>query len=324
MEVRTMKAGVHIMPAAEYHADPAPVPSLSSGIAKLLLTHSPLHAWTAHPRLNPAHVEEESQQFDLGTAAHALLLEGADGIAVIDPQDHIGPKGGIPKGWTNDSIRAARDAARAAGRTPILTAQFAEIEAMAKVARQAIADCPDLSGLTLADGTAEQVLLWEEPGGVWCRARPDWMAHERHIQISYKSTGTSANPSEWVRTGLGIGFDLQNAFYDRGNRATGGPAGCRSLTLVQENAPPYACSWLALDPAFQAMADQKAEEAIELWRRCLTAGRWPGYSPRVHYLEPPAWATARWEERPAISERAGEPPSGKMFSADDLKDGVPL
>ena len=38
----------------EYHADPCPTPSLSSGIARVLWANTPMHAWFKHPRLNKA------------------------------------------------------------------------------------------------------------------------------------------------------------------------------------------------------------------------------------------------------------------------------
>src|SRR5215831_5713580 len=44
--------GVYAMPAAQYHADPCPTPSLSASIIKLICLDSPAHAWTAHPKLN--------------------------------------------------------------------------------------------------------------------------------------------------------------------------------------------------------------------------------------------------------------------------------
>jgi hypothetical protein len=288
------------MTAAEYHA----LPFLSAGLARIILAQSPLHAWTAS-RLNPDYVAEEKKEFDLGTAAHAMLLEGDAGLAVIDPALYrskptkANPDGNIPKGWTNDAIREARDAARANGRTPVLPSDMAEIEQMVKVARQAIADCPDLSGLTLIDGAPEQTITWQE-GDVWCKARPDWMSHDRRIQISYKTTGGSANPSGFDRMIDQMGYDLQDALYLRGNRATGAPDDCRSITLCQENTAPYACAWTALDPAFMAIADEKVEAAIALWRQCTKSGRWPGYSPRIHWIAPPPWALARWDERATI------------------------
>src|SRR3990167_5120693 len=64
--------GSIMMPMAEYQGDPGPEPSLGPGIAKLLVTRSPAHAWAAHPRLNPEYREKESSAFDLGSAAHAM------------------------------------------------------------------------------------------------------------------------------------------------------------------------------------------------------------------------------------------------------------
>ena len=77
-------AGVYQMPAEEYHADPCPEPSLSASLIKTLLARSPLHAWHEHPRLNPNVVKEERKEYDRGSAAHALLLEGEDRMAVIE------------------------------------------------------------------------------------------------------------------------------------------------------------------------------------------------------------------------------------------------
>ena len=95
------------MTHADYHADVgSPVPSLSSSIANVLISRSPLHAWMAHPRLNPDwRPEPWNKRLDFGTFAHKLLLEGnEDAIAVIAPALYLGKKGGIPDGWTNDAI----------------------------------------------------------------------------------------------------------------------------------------------------------------------------------------------------------------------------
>ena len=44
--------------AADYHADCAPEPSLSSSIARTLLAQSPLHAYHAHPRMGGRYADE--------------------------------------------------------------------------------------------------------------------------------------------------------------------------------------------------------------------------------------------------------------------------
>jgi hypothetical protein len=64
--------GLHRFAPEEYHRDPAPAPSLSSTLARVLLNQSPLHAWTASPRLNPMWEPKDSATFDIGRAASGL------------------------------------------------------------------------------------------------------------------------------------------------------------------------------------------------------------------------------------------------------------
>ena len=71
------------MPFAEYLADPCDMPSLPSSTVRELLQTAPLAVWTRTKRLNPDAEEEHRTAFDLGTAAHALLIGGGDRIEVI-------------------------------------------------------------------------------------------------------------------------------------------------------------------------------------------------------------------------------------------------
>jgi hypothetical protein len=281
-------AGVYDMPMAEYQADPVCVPSLSSGIANRIITQSPLHAWFAHPRLNPNFRPEEANAFDLGSCAHAMLLGGDDAIETIDPKDFPGKKGGIPNGWTNDAIRAARDAARAKGRIPVLADKADECLAMAAVAREALANFKEVR-IDLAAGRAEQVLIWQE-GDVWCRARPDWMANDRRILLDYKSTAGRAEPNAWIRNQMGpLGYDLQAVHYLRANACTGGHERAQWVFLVQENYPPYACAFVGLSPAMFEIAEKKWELALALWGRCMRSNVWKGYPNEIAYAEPTNW-----------------------------------
>jgi hypothetical protein len=82
------------VPETVYHADPVePGPSLSSSIAKLLVTRSPRHAWHEHPRLRKAkalEVEAPSKAMDIGTAAHKLILGRGRDIVEITADDYRG------------------------------------------------------------------------------------------------------------------------------------------------------------------------------------------------------------------------------------------
>jgi hypothetical protein len=108
-------------------------PSLSSSIARRLLTSSPHHAWWEHPRLHPGYVPEESEAFDLGAACHAYILEGESAFAIIDAKDS-----------RTNAAKDARDAARAAGKTPPLAHRWQAVQDMAHAVELQLAAFEDL------------------------------------------------------------------------------------------------------------------------------------------------------------------------------------
>jgi hypothetical protein len=279
------KPGIYTLPEAEYHADPAPVPSLSSSLCKTLLYRSPMHAWMEHPRLNPAFQVEEESKFDRGTVAHAMFLEGRDIVHVVEADD-----------WRKKAAQDEREKARAAGKIAILAEQYASVLAMVSAAKLAWAANEDLAGIPFLNGKVEQSLFWRE-GATWLRVRPDWMSNDRKLIVDYKTTAASAAPEDWVRTMLGCGYDIQAPFYLRGNRATGGDERAKFVFLVQECQPPYACSWIGMPPSFIAMGDAKVEHAIATWRSCMATDKWPGYPTRICWVDVPSWAESKWAER---------------------------
>ncbi len=275
--------GIYDMPAAEYHADCCPEPSLSSSLARVLLAQSPWHSWQASPRLNPGYVAEESERFDIGTAIHSLLLEGESDFVIIDAAD-----------WRKKDAQAARDQARAEGRTPLLARQWADVQAMAETARRQFA-AHEERPQPFANGKPEQTLIWREED-VWCRARLDWLADDYRTIDDLKSTAASANPDAWGRLLWSSGYDVQAAFYLRGLRAlTGIDARFRFVPIEVD--PPYALSVIGLAPDALALAERKVARAIGLWRECLNANAWPGYPNRCCYVEAPPWIEAQWTER---------------------------
>lgn len=280
--------GIYNLPAAEYHADPCVEPSLSNSLAKQLIQTSPRHAWMRHPRLNPHYAREESETFDLGTAAHAVLLQGEAAVAIIDAKD-----------WRTTAAKDARTAARLAKQIPILAARWADVQAMVIAARDQLAAHRD-GRLMFLDGQAEQTFLWKDQG-VWCRALLDY--HRRQADAlfpwaidDYKTTGASANPDEWTRTLFSSGFDLQVAWYQRAvHLVTGEQAQFRFA--VQENFPPYALSVIALGPDAAVIAEKKRQYAVERWQDCRARDVWPTYPDRTCYAALPGWMEAWWCEK---------------------------
>jgi hypothetical protein len=273
---------------------------LSASIATKLITRSPRHAWHAHPRLNPNFEPEEKPIFDLGKAAHAQLLEGNARVEVIDTPD-----------WKTKAAKEARDAARAAGRIPILKKHWDAVIAMADVA-DAQLEAYEGAYKAFKDGKPEQTLIWKE-GPIWCRARPDWLPHKGETLWDLKTTGGSAEPDAWIRTNLFPRPALQAAFYLRGARAVLEWANPEFRFVVQENKAPYQLSVIALAPSALALAEAQVEAAIGQWAFCIAADEWPGYPPHIAWAEAPGYVEWAWGERKTreqVLKDAGQSPLG--------------
>ena len=275
------RVGIHDdIPAEDYHADPCVRPSLSAGIARTLIELSPRHAWWAHPRLNPMFERREDAKFDLGTAAHSILLQGTDIVEVCDYPD-----------WRTNAAKEQRDQARKAGLIPLLISQWREVYAMVDSIRQQL---PALETYppVFTDGKPERTVIWEEDNGVICRARLDWLRDDLRAIDDYKTTGSTAKPDMWSRrTFWSIGCDVQIAFHSRGvYKVTGEWPAWRYV--VCECFPPYAVSVVTPHKSVLELAQQKVEYAIRKFGECLGADRWPAYDRKPFEVESTDYAEA--------------------------------
>jgi hypothetical protein len=308
VEVRSSYAGSEMtvtglipnLPLLDYVRDPAPAPSLSASLAHTLLTKSPRHAWHESARLNPNWQPDESEAADIGTIAHAILLDGdRSRIEVVHAPD-----------WRSPKVREQRDAAWAAGKLPILVDRMADVEEVVHAVRNAIA-VSELAEV-FRKGGPEQTVIWQEEE-VWCRARPDWMSDDRRVLLDLKTTQGSAEPSAWTRGPLLFqGHDLQAAHAMRGVTAVEKPRDVAFVFLVVETDPPYGVSLVGLSPAYRAFAEAKLASARTIWAECLKTNRWPCYPPRVAWAEPPGWAQIEWEARQAAVDD-GRPLVEQLF-----------
>lgn len=289
--------GIHDMRREDYDADPCPAPSLNASTAKLLLTASPRHAWTQHPRLNPQHERENARRFDIGSAAHAIMLRDERSVVhVIEADD-----------YRSKAAQAAREAALAAGRLPLLAHEHAAVTAMVEAARVQLAQHEARDAFTA--GKPEQTLIWRD-GPTWCRARLDWLPDDLAGDVTLydlKTTAGSAHPDVWIRRLYDLAGDIQPAFYVRGLRAVA-PAvkRVRFRFVVIETEPPHALSVCELDSYATAMADERVGEALNIWRACLAADQWPAYPPMVATCGMPAYADMRWQEAKQRREQITE------------------
>lgn len=289
----TVSAGIHDFAPNVYHADPCDSPSLSSSIAKIILEQSPRHGWFCHSRLNPAYQSENKQAYDVGSAAHTLLLGDGRGLAVIDAEN-----------YKTKAAQDARDKAYANGLIPLLTRQHIDVLAMATSARQQLDQHEASDAFT--KGLPERTLVWKE-GDVWCRAMLDWLPDDpKRAYDDFKSTSGSASPDHWQRNLFSMNYDIQAAFYRRGIRAVLGIHNPVFRFVIQETSAPYCLSVVALDPQAIDFANKKVVEAIHLWSACIERNEWPGYSNRIAYVSPPPYNEAAWLEREVRNEMSGD------------------
>lgn len=294
-----MKPGFYAMPAAEYHADPCPAPSMAAHDAATLLTRTPLHAWAEHPRLNTHwQPDDASSEQDEGTALHALLLEGEDRIEVVAADD-----------WRSKAAKEARAAARADGRIPILAHRHEDLCACADAFHRQI-KAHEIGAFTERPGRAEASLFWEdeaEDGPIWCRARADWMEDATGMMVDLKTTAMAAQPDAWFRANKDA--TIRAAHYLRGARAVWHPRP-RYLFLLLERQPPYALSVCELSSAILSMGAEQHQAARNIWAACLKDGDWPGFPPFVSTIEADGGATYRFEDwklrQQQVRERKGK------------------
>lgn len=269
--------------ADDYHLDPCPVPSLSSSIAKILISQSPRHAWEAHPRLNPSYKPVEDSRFDIGSIAHMMLLENrSDAITIVQADD-----------WRTKAAKEARDEARANNRIPVLARHFDKVSEMVAVAQTYIATT-ELAGI-FSNGHAEVSMRWQE-GATWCRSRLDFISEVLNVVLDYKTT-ENAESEAFIRQIGRMNYDLQAEFYIRGANAQ--EKGYREpvfIFLAQEINAPYSCSLVSLANSYRAVGQAKVQRALALWKDCMSTNKWPAYPTHIAYAEPRPWELLQVEE----------------------------
>ena len=274
--------GVYSLPIDVYHADPVPGGSLSStGARKLLPPSCP--AQFKHWRDNP---EPPSEVFDLGTAAHRLVLGVGPELVRVRFEE-----------WRTNAVKAEVAEVRDRGAVPLRPSAYDTVHAMA----EALWAHPFAGRLfTPGTGLPEQTLIWDaNPPEVSCRALVDWLPNPtggRLILPDYKSC-VSAAPDDVSKAVARYGYHIQGAFYLAGLRALGlADERARFVLVMQEKTPPYLVTVAEPDDEAMRLAAIRVEEALLTYAECTATGRWPGYSDDVVPVALPPWETKELRE----------------------------
>ncbi|MGQ4343510.1 PD-(D/E)XK nuclease-like domain-containing protein [Streptomyces sp. SAS_275] len=263
--------------AEDYHADKTSISS--SGLRALLNPGCP-----AQFKYDRDHPQAPKKEFDLGHAAHLLVLGEGPELEVIDFPD-----------WRKKDAQIQRGEAYLAGKIPLLAKDYDMVQAMAEQIRQH----PHAGPLFTAAGFAERSIYWTDAAtGVRCRVRPDWMipAPELTWIVDYKTT-TDANPDACSKAIESYSYHQQGALYIDGVQAAGlAPEGARFVFVFQSKKAPYLVTVRELADQDQDIGRARNERALGIYRDCEQTGIWPDWTgtvPTIPQLGMPTWATIR-------------------------------
>ena len=287
------------IPMEDYHRNPnlLPGPSLSSSGAKKIEKESAYHYWYDSP-LNPKRPEEDDKpHFNVGKAAHDMLLMGED----WKKHYFVTPEG-FSLGATKKFAEAIeeREAAIEAG-IPVMRWQDAKVVEEVTKAIGANKDAIN----ALSNGLPEMTLAWQDKEtGVWLRARPDWLPHSiinglpvRVVTDLKFLAQTHCRPHGFSKALFDFGYHQSAAFYDDGIEAIYGQRATNWLFVAVEKDAPFSVSVYELPQQDVERGRFQNRQAIRTFADCLSSDNWPSYtSEEIQMVGLPVWARKQIDE----------------------------
>lgn len=260
----------------EYFADPCERPSFTQSTAKTLLSRSPFHAWTFHPRFG-GYKRQATDEMNKGSLIHTMLLGVGKEIVAIEADN-----------YRTKAAQEARDEALALGQIPMLAREVEEAEKMVEAIRSQLDDF----GIELGR-EREVTAVWEEEsahGPVLCRAMFD--ALEPRVVLQDLKTCKQADLHSVQQAFTKWGYDLQYAAYTSAFRHLWPDMAGREdfVFLFVETEYPFCVTPVRPDGAMRALGESKWRRAVEKWSECLATGVWPKYTNGIVDLAPTSYA----------------------------------
>ncbi|ADV63013.1 hypothetical protein Isop_2439 [Isosphaera pallida ATCC 43644] len=210
-------------------------------------------------------VEEDRPAFQIGRAAHTLILEGRDAYR---RQYAFGGPTNPATGKLFDSRSKAYQEWAERQAKPVLTdRQAALVEELAGAVQR-----HPVAGELLAEGLPESVLRCDYRG-VPCQARLDWLNPAKGL-VDLKTCDHLKYLEADARS---FGYLHQLAFY-RALLALAGGEQVPVYLIAVEKREPFRCGVWRIDPNVLAACERDNEAALERLVRCRQLDHWPtGY-----------------------------------------------
>lgn len=252
---------------------------LSKTSAHLLVSKSPLHA---RMRKTGEHEDDTTDDMDLGSIVHAMVLGAGKKIVVLDHDN-----------YRTKAAKQARDDARAQGAIPILRAKEEVTAGLARRLKRNI----EAHGFAL-DGVSEPGVSWFErttdgsDEDVECLGALDhW--HPRTATIFDLKIARSGHPDACRKHLFAFGCDIQAAAYTSAvEKIHPELQGRTRFVFLFCELFTGAVTPVTLSGDFRRLGEQRWQRAVNTWARCLREDRWPGYTTGPITIDAPEWAMA--------------------------------
>lgn len=280
--------GFYRLPAVAYHADPAPIPSLSSSVADAIVNQSCEHGKEKHVRLTKQPPQKPVPIRDWGSAVHRIVLGVGPNISVVYADN-----------WQTKEPQQARKAAYAAGEIPMLADDMEEIEQRAAPRLRAALESLLGKAIVPVEFHPELAMFWRE-GKQWGRTMIDAASTNLCRIVDIKTSGMVMRPDENLDRHISNeSMDFQHAFIAKGldKLDPDGIGRRKHFNLFQEQSRPYAVSCKEITEGALHICGRQVRAAFNYWNRCMLSGEWPGYVESPVPYEMPGWKSAAWMKR---------------------------
>jgi len=263
------------VPESDYHDHPAISRSILAEAARM----SPLHA--LYSLESSEDEEESSESMDLGTAAHARVLQPR---VFEDRYDVAADRCEGIKGdgdQCSNSAKVRHDGSWYCGvHAPsgdpddievLKSSHYHSAEGIAQATEQDPDAAPLLHGLP---GLEEATILWEDPEtGLRLRARPDRVTclPDGDVALVDLKTTRSAHPQDFRRKYARNGYWLQPAFYGAAAASIGAQP-VDFVFVVVESSRPYAVQCYRPDSDDRAGAGRRMDGLLSEMSEALDSG----------------------------------------------------
>lgn len=269
-------------PIGEYHSSPA----VSS---TRIMDMRPCPAYFYQKHVAKTLPREERKEFDIGNAAHWLILEGRAALearTVLQPAEyhawsnHKEPRDLGMKPWNwNATVCEEWRAREAQGRVVLTAEDFGLVDRMAA----AVGENPDAADM-LSGGDSEVTFRKQHPAfAVQCRA-DHWHQGPGYC-VDLKTCDTIERfRSEYFR----LRYYARAAFYQDVIEQVTGECPAFAFVVVEKSAP-WRCEVFQPSDADLDLGRNEMLADLKTLRECMESGIWPGSKLGVQPIELTSW-----------------------------------